>query len=871
METLCRAAVLLTMLWFVFGHIQAQQTQNFFQKDFLDDFDLISEKMQSVNAENCGIKHVGDLHMNADTVSHVPNIRELNINPVFPNRTAMLHLHNMALSRAFFFSFSLQSRFNRPGENDTYDPGMMYYYLSTVADVASNPKINASAIYFSPKMAYSPSYKGFFNLSFPLFAPRTFRADDYNDPIHLERISTLNMFISKDLGAIPENSMGENYTTDFYRINDWYNIWLPDDAHKKRLQDTKAVYDVRIRYANNTNATFSFHGPPGAEEFPGPVNWTRPYFDCGRSNTWKFAAVVPIADIYPRHTQFRHIEYPSYTAVSVLEMNFDRIDINQCPITQGNPGPNRFADTAKCKKGTTDCEPLHGYGFRRGGYQCRCQPGFRLPNVVRRPYLGEIVERASPNQYNNPGNFQCTKINRRNKMPQQKKPMPYYWRDQYMEQFPEYENYSAATQWANWSPTASHQKRDQQSSLPDQVHKKLNVDEIMNYIQSINADTCKGKSPEDLQLRGDISYGSEEQFENEALMAVRTANFISAFLQVVDPKEIFPGTRVVDEPLTEDQMMGEALAMVMGNSKIWSAGIYFDTSQFVVKPAKKAESAGPQTDPRHNTRTFFAPFAYKKERNTRQFHLEDLARLNNTKEIYINQGWYKDLKSRWSNYFDDLEKHWLKMYFRSRDGVKKEQGQSIKGDAIPDPLYLRRYEHFPEYYRAANIKHGVWTAPRFDCNGFVKLWKITYAVPFFGFNSLRNRIEFKGAVAVSMDMKKMDVNQCPNKYSVPNAFKRTHKCDDKTSYCVPIPGRGFSTGGYKCECKQGYEYPFEDSITYYDGQRLDSEFLEMVGEKPTWFDNYRCRLASATQMSSSFAAILFLSFVMLIIRPVFQR
>ena len=27
------------------------------------------------------------------------------------------------------------------------------------------------------------------------------------------------------------------------------------------------------------------------------------------------------------------------------------------------------------------------------------------------------------------------------------------------------------------------------------------------------------------------------------------------------------GTRVVDEPLTEEQMMGEALAMVMGNTK----------------------------------------------------------------------------------------------------------------------------------------------------------------------------------------------------------------------------------------------------------------------------------------------------------------
>lgn len=54
------------------------------------------------------------------------------------------------------------------------------------------------------------------------------------------------------------------------------------------------------------------------------------------------------------------------------------------------------------------CEPLHGWGFRRGGYQCRCKPGYRLPNVVRRPYLGEIVERATQEQYYN--GFDCTKI-----------------------------------------------------------------------------------------------------------------------------------------------------------------------------------------------------------------------------------------------------------------------------------------------------------------------------------------------------------------------------------------------------------------------------------------------------------------------------
>jgi hypothetical protein len=43
-----------------------------------------------------------------------------------------------------------------------------------------------------------------------------------------------------------------------------------------------------------------------------------------------------------------------YTAVSVIEMDFERIDINQCPTGEGNKGPNRFADTARCKAETTE-------------------------------------------------------------------------------------------------------------------------------------------------------------------------------------------------------------------------------------------------------------------------------------------------------------------------------------------------------------------------------------------------------------------------------------------------------------------------------------------------------------------------------------
>jgi len=42
-----------------------------------------------------------------------------------------------------------------------------------------------------------------------------------------------------------------------------YKKWLPDNVGKRH--DTKTTYHVEIRYANNTNETFNFHGPPGNE------------------------------------------------------------------------------------------------------------------------------------------------------------------------------------------------------------------------------------------------------------------------------------------------------------------------------------------------------------------------------------------------------------------------------------------------------------------------------------------------------------------------------------------------------------------------------------------------------------------------------
>jgi len=145
-----------------------------------DAFDEIKVKYDSVTEQNCVLKdreqmYLGKDQNENDIVTHIPDIKDININPILPNRTALLHLHNVALSRAFFWSYILQSRFIRPAINDTYDPGMMYYFLSTIADVSANYRINASSIYFAPNSSFSPSYRGFFNKTFPLFAPRTFR------------------------------------------------------------------------------------------------------------------------------------------------------------------------------------------------------------------------------------------------------------------------------------------------------------------------------------------------------------------------------------------------------------------------------------------------------------------------------------------------------------------------------------------------------------------------------------------------------------------------------------------------------------------------------------------------------------------------
>lgn len=45
------------------------------------------------------------------------------------------------------------------------------------------------------------------------------------------------------------------------------------------------------------------------------------------------------------------------------------------------------------------CEPLNGFGFRRGGYQCVCRPGYYYPWWHDGPFLGLEIEEATNDEY----------------------------------------------------------------------------------------------------------------------------------------------------------------------------------------------------------------------------------------------------------------------------------------------------------------------------------------------------------------------------------------------------------------------------------------------------------------------------------------
>jgi hypothetical protein len=609
-----------------------------------------------------------------------------------------------------------------------------------------------------------------------------------------------------------------------------------------------------------------------------------------------------VVDQVPRYLDWFHLRRQTFVAVTVVDMEFLSIDFNPCPISVGNEPPNLLAGTARCKS-TTICEPLYGWGFRRGGYICMCQPGYRLPPWQYGNFLGIEIESATEQEYKN--GFDCIPVELRQVIPiirgnstsgtpntgenfnimgrkkrstdeqsssdidYSKWERPAYARrtDRAAKRIRKAPGQSSIlnrkrrflrlvnlkeeqsernkrsivprTSYLQYLDLESNKKlpfvprtkRDKRSKRRKrQTFDQKQYDrmmEILTHKENINSDNCKEFKPSDLYLPGDVGYSVETLFSNQARVALRLSHFLSNFLQNIDMYEEYGNLRG-DRLLNIEQIFGEVLANTMGDLKIKGSGVFYDIDKF--------------KGPDEKTRQYFGPYAYRFEKpatgtgstdsdvaNT-HYRAIDYAGLPT---VYLDKPWFKNVKERWQSNTYGLDK------FREKPIIRSD----INGTSLVNFLL------FPLYYQAPKEEDGLWSAPYFNCDGYVNEWIVTYSVPFFGLNSINSAIEFKGVVTVDIRLDELDINQCPQDYFVPNAFKDTARCHYDTTYCTYLAGKKFVRGSYKCECKVGYEYPFNDRAWYFDGQSMEEEYRKfMNGDQQNRYENLKCRISGSSRI-----------------------
>uniref|UniRef100_T1JDG3 G-protein coupled receptors family 3 profile domain-containing protein n=1 Tax=Strigamia maritima TaxID=126957 RepID=T1JDG3_STRMM len=133
-----------------------------------------------------------------------------------------------------------------------------------------------------------------------------------------------------------------------------------------------------------------------------------------------------------------------------------------------------------------------------------------------------------------------------------------------------------------------------------------------------------------------------------------------------------------------------------------------------------------------------------------------------------------------------------------------------------------------------SYEDGWWTKPYFDCGGG-NIWMMTYTVPFFGFAN--GSYVFKGTSGIDIDLRRVDIDQCPPGESSQgvNVFASSDKCKTRTTRCVSIPGLGFRRGSYKCECKDGFYYPGKEN-GFFSGVELEEEYEKLLQREDNLYD-----------------------------------
>ncbi|CAG4953770.1 unnamed protein product [Colias eurytheme] len=125
---------------------------------------------------------------------------------------------------------------------------------------------------------------------------------------------------------------------------------------------------------------------------------------------------------------------------------------------------------------------------------------------------------------------------------------------------------------------------------------------------------------------------------------------------------------------------------------------------------------------------------------------------------------------------------------------------------------------------AVTYDDGKWSKPYYDCGGG-NIWMLTYTVPFFGYSN--GTYFFKGTSGIDIDLRRVDIDQCPLKPGSTqlNIFAGTDKCKKSTTECVPVPGLGFRRGSYRCVCRRGFYFPNTTAENrFYNGSVIEEEY-----------------------------------------------
>ncbi|XP_062583037.1 uncharacterized protein LOC134244804 [Saccostrea cucullata] len=825
-----------------------------------DNYGKINGLMTTIQkASDCKAKTQQAMTLPKASVSQIPRANQLLNKIWYKNRTALVHMHNMALNRAFFYSYIFQ-KLNKSQTDFEYQPGWFYNYVSVTADTNANKGIfNASALMFDNHTYYPNWMTNFdFNKTLPLFGVRSFRFDDTFDMGVILREPTGRTTLVQDIGAIG------NYSHKGYKMAPWFNFWLPDnDPSMDSVQ--KFTYSVNVKYANGTGRWLHdefqatpFFGPnsPGIGDTDDkymPVRFTDTYYDCKMSNKWIVSAVSPIVDFMPRYSNWTHLRRPRFVGVAVIDIDFLKIDFNACPVSIGNPGPSFLSGVSKCKTKTTQCKHVSGKGFKRGGYTCICNSGHSYPPRVGPPWKGGDIEKAT--EFEKTVGYKCRPTGYLRVLPvvdtsainvnvEGDSGSDIFLTDRFSGRQLKSVNASRvygpvrreAVKRTNQPHTVKREAArkdyiDQKFSTREEPLKKkkkkrrrreaqfdqMNFDRmqsIFTTIKKINRENCKTFSNRAMLLPGDVGYGADTQFDTQARFALRISHLLSNWYQNVIPGENF-GYLKGGNRIHHELLFGEVLANVMGDHKVLSSGIYFEPHVFEDWDGK--------------TREFFGPFAWTRDKSV---YAIDTAGF---KTRYTDEDWYVRIRQRWQTNTGGVLKYRMKAKVRS----------DINGTSSVN------FEYYPMGYFAPSVTHGIWTQPYFRCDGRVDAWIMTYAVPIIGRDRLRTKLQFKGVVTVDVPLQELEINQCYQGFSIQNAFKNTARCHYPSQTCSPIAGYKFSRGAYKCACRQGYEYPFKDGRNFFQGSLVDIEYEKKMAGLFNLYDSLKCRTQGVSMVISN--------------------